>query len=161
MAERSALLDRELYSVGRVIVDKSLHTQSADEAFFRFFGNDVIYSIRRTIDENDYVRITESVESVREGEVRRTVVRMKGVSGEYRWILAAVRLLPGEGETMYSIAFSDILSLEGQAYSREKMLAEYRHILSLNSDLAFEYSFETRHIRIYMFDCWREIVLID
>ncbi len=161
MAERSALLDRELYSVGRVIVDKSLHTQSADEAFFRFFGNDVIYSIRRTIDENDYVRITEAVESVREGEVRRTVVRMKGVSGEYRWILAAVRLLPGEGEPMYSIAFSDILSLEGQAYSREKMLAEYRHILSLNSDLAFEYSFETRHIRIYMFDCWREIVLID
>ena len=161
MAERSALLDRELYSIGRVIVDKSLHTQSADEAFFRFFGNDVIYSIRRTIDENDYVRITESVESVREGEVRRTVVRMKGVSGEYRWILAAVRLLPGEGEPMYSIAFSDILSLEGQAYSREKMLAEYRHILSLNSDLAFEYSFETRHIRIYMFDCWREIVLID
>ena len=161
MAERSALLDRELYSVGRVIVDKSLHTQRADEAFFRFFGNDVIYSIRRTIDENDYVRITESVESVREGEVRRTVVRMKGVSGEYRWILAAVRLLPGEGEPMYSIAFSDILSLEGQAYSREKMLAEYRHILSLNSDLAFEYSFETRHIRIYMFDCWREIVLID
>ena len=161
MAERSALLDRELYSVGRVIVDKSLHTQSADEAFFRFFGNDVIYSIRRTIDENDYVRITESVESVREGEVRRTVVRMKGVSGEYRWILAAVRLLPGEGEPMYSIAFSDILSLEGQAYSREKMLAEYRHILSLNSNLAFEYSFETRHIRIYMFDCWREIVLID
>ncbi|HBB20606.1 MAG TPA: hypothetical protein DCZ62_09260 [Ruminococcus sp.] len=161
MAERSALLDRELYSVGRVIVDKSLHTQSADESFFRFFGNDVIYSIRRTIDENDYVRITESVESVREGEVRRTVVRMKGVSGEYRWILAAVRLLPGEGEPMYSIAFSDILSLEGQAYSREKMLAEYRHILSLNSDLAFEYSFETRHIRIYMFDCWREIVLID
>ena len=161
MAERSALLDRELYSVGRVIVDKSLHTQSADEAFFRFFGNDVIYSIRRTIDENDYVRITESVESVREGEVRRTVVRMKGVSGEYRWILAAVRLLPGEGEPMYSIAFSDILPLEGQAYSREKMLAEYRHILSLNSNLAFEYSFETRHIRIYMFDCWREIVLID
>ena len=161
MAERSALLDRELYSVGRVIVDKSLHTQSEDEAFFRFFGNDVIYSIRRTIDENDYVRITESVESVREGEVRRTVVRMKGVSGEYRWILAAVRLLPGEGEPMYSIAFSDILSLEGQAYSREKMLAEYRHILSLNSNLAFEYSFETRHIRIYMFDCWREIVLID
>ncbi|MBQ8960738.1 MAG: GGDEF domain-containing protein [Ruminococcus sp.] len=161
MAERSALLESRLYSVGRVVVDKSLHTQSADEAFFSFFGNDVIYSIRRTIDENDYERITECVESVREGEIRRTVVRMKGISGEYRWILASVRLLPGEGEAMYSIAFSDILSLEGQAYSREKQLSEYRHILSLNSDLAFEYSFETRRIRIYMFDCWREIVLID
>jgi diguanylate cyclase (GGDEF)-like protein len=33
--------------------------------------------------------------------------------------------------------------------------------MSLSSDIAFEYSFETRHIRIYMQDCCRENVLID
>ena len=152
----------EIYTVGRVVVDKSLHTQSGSEAFFSYFGNDVIYSIRRTIDENDYQRIAECVENACEGEVRKTVIRMKGVTGEFRWILASVRRLPGgEEEPLFSIEFSDVFSLEGNAYSREKQLSEYRHILSLNSDLAFEYSFETRHIRIYMFDCWREIVLID
>lgn len=162
MAVSEKHLDQEIYSVGRVIVDKSLHTQSANEAFFSYFGNDVIYSIRRTIDENDYERISDCVESAHEGEVRKTVIRMKGINGEFRWILASVRRMPGEEEEpLYSIDLSDVFSLEASSYTREKQLAEYRHILSLNSDLAFEYSFETRHIRIYIFDCWREIVLID
>ncbi|MCD8188206.1 MAG: GGDEF domain-containing protein [Ruminococcus sp.] len=38
-------------------------------------------------------------------------------------------------------------------------IAEYRHVFSLTSDLAFEYSFETKLIRIYMFDCFREITI--
>ena len=51
----SGLISEKLYSVGRVVVDKSFHTQSGDEAFFTFFGNDVTYSIRRTIDDEDYM----------------------------------------------------------------------------------------------------------
>ena len=158
----SELIREELYSVGRVVVDKSLHTQSGDEAFYTFFGNDVTYSIRRTIDDDDFPRLTECIENVSVGEVRRTVIRMKGVSGEYRWILAAVRLFgAGEAEPLYSISFSDVLSLESLVYSRESKAAEYRSVLSLISDLAFEYSFETKRIRIYMFECFREIVLLD
>ena len=40
------LISEKVYSAGRVVVDKSFHTQSGDEAFFGFFGNDVVYSIR-------------------------------------------------------------------------------------------------------------------
>ena len=65
------------------------------------------------------------------------------------------------GEPLYSLSLSDVFSLEAQAYSRERKISEYRHVLSLISDLAFEYSFETKKIRIYMFDCYREIVLVD
>ena len=50
---------------------------------------------------------------------------------------------------------------ESLAYSRESKVSEYRSVLSLVSDLAFEYSFETKRIRIYMFECYREIVLVD
>lgn len=158
----SELISEELYRVGRVVVDKSLHTQSGDEAFYTFFGNDVTYSIRRTIDDDDFPRLMECIEKVSVGEVRSTVIRMKGISGEYRWILAAVRFFgAGEAEPLYSITFSDVLSLESLAYSRESKSAEYRNVLSLISDLAFEYSFETKHIRIYMFECFREIVLLD
>ena len=45
---------------------------------------------------------------------------MRGVNGEIRWILAAIRKLP-EGmreEQLYSIDFSDVFSLEGLSYSR-------------------------------------------
>ncbi|MBQ9808279.1 MAG: GGDEF domain-containing protein [Ruminococcus sp.] len=163
MNESSELINEKMYSVGRVVVDRSLHTQSADEPFFRYFGNDVIYSIRRTIDEDDYPRIAETVEDSDDGTVRRTVIRMKGITGEVRWIMAAVRRLPSaeDEEPLYSIAFSDVFSLERLAYSRQGVISDYRYILSLVNDLAFEYSFETKRIRIFMFDCYRDMILVD
>lgn len=155
-------LNEQLYTVGRVTVDKSFHTQNADEAFFRYFGNDVIYSIRRTVDEYDFERLEKCVADVKYGETIKTVVRMKGVNGELRWMLASIRMIArSESEPLYSITLSDIFSLELLAYGREYKMSEYRHILSLINDLAFEYSFETKRIRIYMFDCYREIVLVD
>ena len=48
-----------LYRIGRVTVDSSFHTQSADEAFFSYFGNDVTYSIKRTIYPDDAEKIEE------------------------------------------------------------------------------------------------------
>lgn len=163
MNESRELINEKKYSVGRVVVDRSLHTQSADEPFFRYFGNDVIYSIRRTIDEDDYPRIAEAVEDSDDGTVRRTVIRMKGITGEVRWIMAAVRRLPSaeDEEPLYSIAFSDVFSLERLAYSRQGVISDYRYILSLVNDLAFEYSFETKRIRIFMFDCYRDMILVD
>jgi diguanylate cyclase (GGDEF)-like protein len=155
-------LKSTLYTVGRVTVDKSLHTQSADEAFFRFFGNDVIYSIRRTVDENDFERLEKCISAATGGEIIRTAIRMKGINNELRWMLAAVRMLrQNDGEPLYSITISDIISLESLAYSREYRCSEYRHILSMTNDLAFEYSFETRRIKVYMFDCCREIVIVN
>ena len=139
---------KNFFSVGRVIVDKSLHTQSGNEQFFSYFGNDVIYSIRRTIDDEDFPRLAECVENVTEGVTLRTVIRMKGVNGMLRWILASVRLLNSADEELYLIDFSDVFSLEDIAAEKEKRLSEYRYVLSLTTDLAFDYSFETRHIRI-------------
>jgi diguanylate cyclase (GGDEF)-like protein len=161
--ESCEFLSENIYSVGRVVVDKSFHTQSADEKFFSYFGNDVIYSIRRTICDEDFPRISECLEISAQGGVRRTVIRMKGLSGELRWIMASVKMLPENngGEPLYSISFSDIFSLEAIAFSSEKKLSDQRYILSLISDLVFEYSFETERIRIYMSDCYREIVLTD
>lgn len=154
-------MDNEIYSVGRVIVDKSFHTQSGNERFFSYFGNDVTYSIRRTIDDEDFHRLSECVESVTEGVTLRTVIRMKGINGQLRWILASVRLMKNYSEPMYIIDFSDIFSLERISREKERNLSEYRYILSLSSDTAFEYSFETQRIRIYMPDCCRENVLVD
>ncbi|MBE6857423.1 MAG: GGDEF domain-containing protein [Ruminococcus sp.] len=162
MNSSNEFLNEQLYTVGKVTVDKSLHTQSADEAFFRFFGNDVIYSIKRTVDEKDFLRLEQTVNDVKQGETLKTVIRMKGVNNELRWMLATVRLaVNSESEPLYNISLSDILSLEALAYNREYRISEYRHMLSMINDLAFEYSFETKLIRIYMFDCFREIVLVN
>ena len=155
-------LNEKMYSIGRVTVDKSLHTQSGDEKFFSYFGNGVIYSIRRTIDDEDYPRLQECIDTAVPGQVRRTVIRMTGVNGYLRWIIASVRALSDEGsEPLFSIAFSDAFSLESIAYSCEKKISDYRYVMSLMSDLAFEYSFETKKLRIYMFDCYRDITIVS
>lgn len=155
-------LTPDVHKLGWAVVDSSFHTQSADEAFFRYFGNDVIYSIRRTIDDNDFERISDALTSVSSGAVRRTVIRMKGVSGELRWVLAAVSMAgKNGGEQLYSITFNDVLSLENIAAYSEKKLSDRQYLLGLTNDLAFEYSFETKRIRIFMFDSCREVFLID
>ena len=150
-----------MYSLGNVIIDESFHTQRADETFFRYFGNDVVYSIKRTIDENDFPRIEECMKTASTGIPAKTVIRMKGINNSLRWILACVKIFQDSPKKLFSIVLSDIFSLENLSYSREKTISEYRHILSLISDLAFEYSFQTKKIKIYMFDCYREIVLTD
>lgn len=154
-------MDNAIYRIGRVIVDKSLHTQSGNERFFSYFGNDVTYSIRRTIDDEDYPRLAECMEKAEVGVPQHTVIRMKGINGQLRWILAAVRVLENSTEPMYIIDFSDVFSLNRISAEKEQLISEYRYVMSLSSDIAFEYSFETRRIRIYMQDCCRENVLVD
>lgn len=151
----------DIYRIGRVTVDRNFHTQSADEQFFSYFGNDVTYSIRRTIDDSDFQRLDECLENVQAGVTLRTVIRMKGVNGLLRWVMASVKRHDNSEEPMYIIEFSDIFSLESISAEGERRISEYRYILSLSSDIAYEYSFETRHIKIYIFDCCREIVLFD
>lgn len=155
----SEFIKEEMYSLGNVIIDGSFHTQRADETFFRYFGNDVVYSIKRTIDENDFTQMENCLKTASDGVPAKTVIRMKGVNNCLRWILASVRMINDDKEPLFNISFSDIFSLENLSYSREKTISEYRHILSLTSDLAFEYSFQTGKIKIYMFDCYREIII--
>ena len=120
---------KELYSIGRAVVDSSFHTQSGSEGFFSYFGNDVTYSIKRTICEEDFPRLAECMENVTAGVTQRTVIRMTGVNGLLRWILASVMLFSSDsGEKLYSIDFSDIFSLEGLSRRRERSLSEFRYI---------------------------------
>ena len=155
-------IDQNSYTVGRVTVDGSFHTQNADENFFRFFGNDVIYSIKRIFEPDDVPLLENCIKSSGSGGSRKTVVRMRGTDSQLRWMLAEVRMLKDPGENpLYSITFSDIFSLEQLSCSHRKQISEYRHLLSMVNDLAFEYSFETRFIRIYMFDSFREIILVN
>lgn len=152
-----SVLNQQYYTIGTVITDESFHTQSADEGFFRYFGNDVTYSIQRTIHKDDFENFRKSLESLENGDIQKIVLRMKGIASGFRWFLASVKKTANQ----YHITLNDILSLEALVYDREYLIGEYRHFLSMTHDLAFEYSFETKIIKIYLFDCFREIILIN
>lgn len=153
------IIDNKLFNAGKVIVDSSFHTQNADESFFTFFGNDAIYSIRRIIDEEDLPRLDECIDQASDGLCKRTVIKMHGRNGDLRWISASVRRI--NDDPLYSIELTDIYSLECLAYRKAEETSDLQYTLSLVNDLAFEYDFATRHITIFMFDCYRKIILVN
>ena len=157
-------LNENSYRIGKVTIDLSLHTQSADEAFFHYFGNDVLYSIKRTIHDDDIDSFTKAVCSAENSGTVKTVLRMKGCFGDYRYVLASIsknNILSKDGNIFIDISLHDILSLERLLYASEYKINEYRFTLSMCRDLAFEYSFETKRIRIYFFDSYRDIIITD
>ena len=57
------------YRIGKVTIDKSFHTQSADENFYNYFCNDTLYSMTRTIHPDDLELFKETVNSLSDDEV--------------------------------------------------------------------------------------------
>ncbi len=157
-------LNENSYRIGRVTIDLSLHTQSADEAFFHYFGNDVLYSIKRTVHEDDREHFIGKVASVGKSETIKTVIRMKGCRDDYRYMLASMTynsLLSDNEKTFIDISLHDIFSLERLIYATEYKVTEYRFLLSMFKNLAFEYSFETKRIKIYFFELYRDMIIAD
>lgn len=157
-------LNENSYKIGRVTIDLSLHTQSADEAFFHYFGNDVLYSIKRTVHEDDREHFINKVASVDKSETVKTVIRMKGCRDDYRYMLASMTqnsLLSDDEKIFIDISLHDIFSLEKLIYATEYKVTEYRFLLSMFKNLAFEYSFETKRIKIYFFELYRNMIIAD
>ena len=74
-----SVLNQQYYTIGTVTIDESFHTQSADEGFFRYFGNDVTYSIQRTIHKDDFDKFKKSIECLEKGEVKKIDLSMKSI----------------------------------------------------------------------------------
>ena len=157
-------LNENSYRIGRVTIDLSLHTQSADEAFFHYFGNDVLYSIKRTIHNDDVQKFMDRISSAGKSETVKTVIRMKGCREDYRYMLLSITrnsLLSDDEKTFMDISLHDVFSLEKLIYASEYKINEYRFLLSMVKNLAFEYSFETKRIKIYFFEMFRDMVIAD
>ncbi|MCI1268869.1 MAG: GGDEF domain-containing protein [Ruminococcus sp.] len=152
--------DESCYVIGEAVIDSSLHTQRADEEFFSYFGNDVIYSIQRTIHDDDFPRLKVLLDNIAPFEIRKIALRMKGINSEFRWMCVSVSLCNSK-EPNYRLRITDILSLEQLFYSCQYKISEFHQILSMIEELSFEYSFETERIKISMFDCFRTITLTD
>lgn len=148
-------------TVGSVTTDAHFHMQYADAAFFHYFGDDVIYSILRTVHEADSERLLQTAGSLRDGQSEQLALRMRGCSTPWRWML--VRLSArGEGELRrYQLSITDAFETERALMRTATDNTRYRFFLSLMRELAFRYSFRTNRITILSFDCCRDHVITD
>ncbi len=147
--------------IGTVTTDANFHMLYADAGFFHYFGDDVIYSILRTVHEADTERLLALASSLRGGQTEQTALRMRGSSADWCWMLAAVTA-KGEGEQrQYRLRIADAGSTARALAELSEKNSEYRFYLNLMRDLSFCYSFRTQHIRLMSFDVCRENVIAD
>lgn len=146
---------------GCVTTDAHFHMVYADAAFFHYFGDDVIYSILRTVHDADTERLLGLAHGLRDGQTEQIALRMRGIAEDYRWMLVSMTA-HGEGEErQYQLRITDAYRMQRELLQSMSENSDYRFYLNLMRDLAFRYSFRTKRIRLMSFDCCRENILTD
>ncbi|MDO5558267.1 MAG: GGDEF domain-containing protein [Oscillospiraceae bacterium] len=143
------------YRIGKATIDMSFHTKSADESFFTYFGNDVLYSMVRTVHTDDIEGFKKIVSSLNSGEIKSTVIRMKGHSGEYRWMIVklAVNEQMSSADSKYiDLVIKDCGLMENSTLRLEKTIDHFKLLLSVSEAIIFEYSIKTNRLLIYSFN---------
>lgn len=151
---------QKAYSVGRVTVDKQYHMREADADFLNFFGNDVIYSILRTIHPDDADHFCQITEQLRTGERDRCILRARNTDGVYVRLLVSVQACADkDGSECYRLAFRDVFRIDSLMLEQERENRVYRHLLTMMRDVCFAYQMASKQLVIYQFDCFRDLIL--
>jgi len=143
------------YRIGRATIDGSFHTQSADENFFRYFRNDTLYSMTRTVHPDDLEFFKKSVNSLSDNEVRHCIIRMKNPDGEYRWMIVKMSVniqMLSRGMRLTDIVVKDAVGLEKSTTGLENIIERFRFLMSVQEAIIFEYSSLTNRFSVYSFD---------
>ena len=143
------------YRIGKVTIDKSFHTQSADENFYNYFCNDTLYSMTRTIHPDDLELFKETVNSLSDDEVKYSLIRMKRTSGEYKWMIVKMSVniqMLARGRRYTDIIVKDALLLEKNTTGLENIIDRFRFLMSVQESIIFEYESHTGKFYIYSFD---------
>ena len=147
--------------IGNVTTDAHFHMLYADADYFHYFGDDVLYSILRTVHDADTERLLETAAALRDGQTEQIALRMRGASGSWRWMLAGITARSSGEHRRFQLNLSDAALIRRQLTERTAENTEYRFYLNLMRDLAFRYSFRTGRIRLMTFDVCRENVITD
>ena len=147
--------------IGNVTTDAHFHMLYADAGYFHYFGDDVIYSILRTVHEADTDRLLALSAGLRDGQTETAALRMRGASAGWRWMLAAVTARGNGEQRQFQLRITDADIMQRELLALSAKNTEYRFYLNLMRDLAFSYSFSTQHIRLMAIDVCRENVIAD
>ena len=97
-------------NIGNVTTDAHFHMLYADADYFHFFGDDVIYSILRTVHDADTERLLETAAALRDGQTEQIALRMRGASGSWRWMLAGITARGSGEQRRFQLNLSDFIT---------------------------------------------------
>lgn len=130
---------------GKAIVNRNFEIVTANEEFYRFIGIAKYYSIINVIHQVDMDDFIDVVNSLRVGQDKNMVIRMKSIDNSYHWVLLNVRReenankLTDEYIVMH---VSDIISMKKQNDVFRNTIQNFRHIMAMENELFFTYDYK-------------------
>lgn len=140
------------YFCGFTTIDSSLRIKKADDEFYRFAGDDALYSIARIIHPDDLYKLEAAIMELSE-EMKHNIIalRMGRADGEYRWILCFMDMEEdNNGERLISIKLQDITSFKSEIDILKNSNDEYSEYFSLMEYLMLSYDVSSGSLKIFL-----------
>lgn len=135
---------------GRISLQKNYSVVDADEACYRYLGDNAALPITSVTHPEDADSVKDALERVHESK-QRVIFRLLGVDGNYHYMYGVFEL-SGRKKAGFDIIDVQLIDIMGIQYKYDKNvhnLLKYRKLMTLSDKMYFEYNYEDREVNIY------------
>jgi GGDEF domain-containing protein len=157
MKEANIIEKYELIN-GMAVIDSNLQVITANENFYKFVGISRCYTLMDVIHQVDMDDFMEVGNSLRVGQKKTMVIRMRRVDNSYRWVLTDVikgELVNADKEKddyeYIELHMNDVQGLQHQYQYTRQLVDDYSMLLAMEGELVFSMDYKTREVEVYRF----------
>lgn len=140
---------------GYAVVDTDFSIITANERMYKFVGISSRFTIAEIIHQIDIEDFINVANSLRIGQSKSMVLRMKRIDNTYRWVLADIkRCILESQENNRSMEYlelwvSDVMSLKNRCNTLNDYLSAYRTVISMDDELFYIYEYDKDLFTVY------------
>lgn len=164
--ELNYINDYELVN-GYAVIDSDFSIITANERMYKFVGISTKFTIAEIIHQVDIEDFINVANSLRLGQSKSMVLRMKRIDNSYRWVLADIKrcLLNTQYDEhtaeYLELCVSDVIALRNRCNTLNDDLSSYRRVISMDDELFYIYEYEKDLLTVYNYIDNDAIVVIS
>lgn len=146
--------DYELVN-GYAVIDNEFSIITANERMYKFVGISTKFTIAEIIHQVDIEDFINVANSLRLGQSKSMVLRMKRIDNSYRWVLADIKrcILNTQYDEQaieyLELHVSDVIALKNRCNTLNNDLMAYRTVISMDDELFYIYEYENDLFTVY------------
>lgn len=158
--------DYELVN-GYAVIDNDFSIITANERMYKFVGISTKFTIAEIIHQVDIEDFINVANSLRLGQSKSMVLRMKRIDNSYRWVLADITRCilntpyDEHAAEYLELCVSDVIALRNRCNTLNDDLLSYRRVISTDDELFYIYEYEKDLFTVYNYIDNDAIVVIS
>ena len=158
--------DYELVN-GYAVIDSDFSIITANERMYKFVGTSTKFTIAEIIHQVDIEDFINVANSLRAGQSKSMVLRMKRIDNSYRWVLADIKKCvlstqyDEQSMEYLELCVSDVIALRNQCNILNDNLSAYRTVISMDDELFYVYEYDRDVFTVYNYIDNDAIVVIS